>query len=56
MPNEPIEYVQMEEKSEIILNIEVDRPIRFVKFIPTAFRKKPINFVHKPFHSNQAEI
>ena len=34
----------------------VNRPVKFIKFIPTGFRKKPINFSSKSFNSNQVEI
>lgn len=52
MPNEPILYFDMEEKTELTIVLESSKAIRYVKFVPTAFRKKPINFTSKPFHSN----
>lgn len=57
MPCEPIAYFNMEEKLEISLDVSkvVTRPIKYVKFIPTAFRKYPINFSSKSFNENQVE-
>lgn len=47
----------MEEKLEIVIDVSnlVTRAVKFVKFIPTAFRKKPINFSSKSFNENQVE-
>ncbi len=56
LPNEPVAYFDIDDKTEIKVDIDYNRPIRFIKFIPTAFRKKPINYSSKPFNSNQAEI
>jgi hypothetical protein len=57
LPCEPIAYFNLDEKLEISLDVSkvVTRPIKYVKFIPTAFRKKPINFSSKSFNENQVE-
>jgi len=53
LPCEPIAYFNMEEKTEIIVDASrIQRPVRFIKFIPTAFRKKPINYSSKAFNAN----
>ena len=54
MPNEPIAYFNLDDKVELQIDVTsfVSRPVRYVKFIPTAFRKKPINFNIKSFNSN----
>ena len=48
----------MEDQTEMIIDAssKVNRPVKFIKFIPTGFRKKPINFSSKSFNSNQVEI
>lgn len=47
----------MEEKTEISIEVpaHIKKPVKYIKFIPTGFRKSPINFSSKPFHSNQVE-
>jgi len=47
----------MEEKLEVSVDVSklISRPVKYVKFIPTAFRKKPINFSSKSFNENQVE-
>ena len=57
LPCEPIAYFNMEEKLEVSVDVSkmITRPVKFVKFIPTAFRKKPINFSSKSFNENQVE-
>jgi hypothetical protein len=53
LPNEPIAFFNLEDKTEITLDQHyLKRPVRFVKLIPTAFRKKPINFSSKAFNAN----
>jgi hypothetical protein len=52
LPSEPIAFFDMGNENEIVVKLEMPILCRFVKFIPTAFRKKPINFTSKPFHSN----
>jgi hypothetical protein len=55
--SEPIAYFDLEEKVEITVDAKlVNRPVKYIKLIPTAFRKGPINFSSKPFNSNQVEI
>ena len=55
LPNEPIAYFDMDDQTEIIVEASIRRPVRFIKFIPTGFRKRPINFSSKPFNANQVE-
>jgi hypothetical protein len=57
LASEPVAYFNMEEKLEVIIDVSkmVTRPVKYVKFIPTAFRKKPINFSSKSFNENQVE-
>ena len=53
LPNEPIAYFDLEDKTEIIVDKHfLNRPVRYIKLIPTAFRKKPINFSSKAFNAN----
>lgn len=54
LPNEPIVYFNMEEKTEVVLEnpLKSSKPVKYVKFIPTGFRKRPINFTSKPFNEN----
>ena len=57
LPNEPIAYFNLEDKTELIIDSHyLTRPVKFIKFIPTAFRKRPINFASKAFNANQVEI
>jgi hypothetical protein len=57
LPNEPIAYFDLEDKTEIIIDKHfLNRPVKYVKLIPTAFRKLPINFSSKAFNANQVEI
>lgn len=44
MPSEPVAFFDFGDQTEIILNLDIKKPCRYIKFIPTAFRKKPINF------------
>lgn len=46
----------MGEENEIVISIPTARQCRFIKLVPTSFRKKPINFTSKAFNSNQSEI
>lgn len=55
LPNEPIAYFDMDDKTEIIIEAPIFRIIKYVKFVPTGFRRRPINFSSKAFHSNQVE-
>ena len=56
LPNEPIAFFDIGEGNEIKVDLYSPlKPCRFIKFIPTAFRKRPINFSSKPFNANQAE-
>ena len=52
LPSEPIAFFDIDDQNEIIINVENSRPCRYIKFIPTAFRKKPINFSSKALINN----
>lgn len=57
LPSEPIAYFDMDEKLELTIEVGLKgRTANFVKFVPTAFRKKPVNFSSKAFNANQVEF
>lgn len=52
MSNEPVAFVNLDDKMELVVTLDEPKICRFIKFIPTAFRKKPINFSSKPFNTH----
>lgn len=52
MCGEPVAFFNLDDKLEITVTLDEPRTCRFIKFIPTAFRKKPINFASKPFNTH----
>lgn len=52
LPYEPVAFFDLGKETEIIVDVSISKPIRYVKFVPTAFRKSPINYSSKSFNSN----
>jgi len=52
LPSEPLCVFDMGDKTEVILECTQHAPIKYIKFVPTGFRRLPINFTSKPFNSN----
>lgn len=54
LPSEPIAYFDLDEKLELTIDARFikNRAINYVKLMPTAFRRKPLNFSSKAFNSN----
>jgi hypothetical protein len=44
LPNEPIACFDMGDQTEIVVNVSLNQSFRYIKFVPTAFRLKPINY------------
>ena len=49
-----IAYFDLDEKLELTIDARFikNRAINYVKLMPTAFRRKPLNFSSKAFNSN----
>ena len=58
VPTEPIGTFELEKEMGITINIlkKFQKPYRFIKLVPTGFRKGPINFSRVKFHSKRAEL
>lgn len=58
VPEEPIGMFDLNKDIEETFYIDekFQRPFRYVKLVPTGFRKAPINFSRIKFHSKRAEI
>lgn len=58
VPSEPIGRFELNEELSVTVDLppQYQQSFRFVKLVPTGFRKGPINFSKTKFHSKQAEI
>jgi len=54
-PHEPVASFDMDGSLNFTFSLALEKPCMFIKFVPTAFRKKPVNLSSKAFNQNVAE-
>ena len=56
LPSEPVGSFDLGDKVSHTFSLDNPRPCKFIKFVPTNFREKPVNFKSKSFLANLAEV